>query len=138
MNAPRRFDQRRALRNLEILALAEKMPPVQIAAQMGLSRGVVLGVCFRARQTRGPRARQPVADIAMWTNLVIGTPDRRALSLLSQGAIERRGGRWRFGTASVGDVVVERLVAGGRARIDGDRVFIVPSTHSSANCGGES
>jgi hypothetical protein len=50
------------------------------------------------------------------------TPERRALTFLACGTFERRRGRWRFGAATVGDSVVDRLVSDGKAHIEGDRV----------------
>lgn len=41
--------------------------------------------------------------------------DFKALAFLRRGAFVRRGGEWRFGTARVGDSVVERLIETGRA-----------------------
>lgn len=41
--------------------------------------------------------------------------DFKALAFLRRGAFVRRGGEWRFGTARVGDTVVERLIEAGRA-----------------------
>lgn len=39
----------------------------------------------------------------------------RALALLRRGPLVRVKGAWRFGTARVGDSVVDRLLASGRA-----------------------
>ncbi len=52
-------------------------------------------------------------------------PEMRALKFLRHGPLERRRGGWRFGAASIGDVVVERLVAYGMVRITEDRVEII-------------
>jgi hypothetical protein len=52
------------------------------------------------------------------------------LRLLELSPFERRrtksnpGGGWRFGTKVIGDHIVERLVASGRARIEGDKVVL--------------
>lgn len=39
----------------------------------------------------------------------------RALAILRRGALVRVSGEWRFGGARVGDSVVDRLIAQGRA-----------------------
>lgn len=55
--------------------------------------------------------------------------DFRFLRLLQQSAFERRSaGGWRFGTRRIADSVVERLIASGRARRDGDRIVLAEST----------
>ena len=47
------------------------------------------------------------------------------LRLLELSPFERRpAGGWRFGTRNIRDGVVLGLVASGRARIEGDRVFL--------------
>lgn len=46
----------------------------------------------------------------------------RYLRLLKMAPFQRRGGAWRFGANKLSDQVVDRLVAGGRAEIDGDQV----------------
>lgn len=47
------------------------------------------------------------------------------LRLLELSPFERRpGGGWRFGTRIVCDRVIQGLIASGRARIEGDRVFL--------------
>lgn len=52
--------------------------------------------------------------------------DYRFIQLLKFSPFERhlRGG-WRFGTRRIADSVVERLVASGRAALDGDQVRLV-------------
>ena len=52
--------------------------------------------------------------------------DHKYLRLLKLAPFKRhpRGG-WRFGTRRIGHVVVLRLVATGRAEIDGQRVRLV-------------
>jgi hypothetical protein len=46
------------------------------------------------------------------------------LRLLEISPFERRArGGWRFGTKVISDAVVDRLVAGRRALIEGDRVL---------------
>jgi hypothetical protein len=48
------------------------------------------------------------------------------LRLLELSPFERRPrGGWRFGTKVIGDHIVERMVASGRARIEGDQVYCV-------------
>lgn len=48
---------------------------------------------------------------------------RTFLPLLRLGPFERRaGGGWRFGTKPIAERIVQRLIAAGLARIDGDRV----------------
>jgi len=50
------------------------------------------------------------------------------LRLLGFAPFERRPrGGWRFGTRNIADFVIDRLVATGRARIDGDFVLLVPA-----------
>jgi hypothetical protein len=53
-----------------------------------------------------------------------GAPDRRALVFLRRGPLVRRDGGWRFGTAKVGDGVVDRLVAAGKVTNDGASVTL--------------
>ncbi len=48
--------------------------------------------------------------------------DHRFMLMLGYGALERRPDGWRFGTRRIADHVVERLINGGRAVRDGDRV----------------
>ena len=47
------------------------------------------------------------------------------LRLLAHGPFERRAGGvgWRFGTRRIAESVVARLVASGRARIEGEQVI---------------
>jgi hypothetical protein len=48
---------------------------------------------------------------------------RTFLRLLRLGPFERRArGGWRFGTRPIAEHVVERLIAQGLARRDGDRI----------------
>lgn len=50
--------------------------------------------------------------------------DRNYLRLLELSPFERRpGGGWRFGTKIIGDVIVDRLLASGRAEVSG--VYLV-------------
>lgn len=46
--------------------------------------------------------------------------ERRALRFLMVAPLTRRGKRWRFGTATVGDAVVERLAEQGRVNVTAD------------------
>jgi hypothetical protein len=42
--------------------------------------------------------------------------ERRALSFLRKGSLVRRAGTgWRFGTAKIPDMIVERLIEAGKA-----------------------
>jgi hypothetical protein len=50
--------------------------------------------------------------------------DRRVLAFLRRGPLVRRSRGWRFGTASVADVVVDRLVADGRAFRAEGQIFL--------------
>jgi hypothetical protein len=50
------------------------------------------------------------------------TYDNTILRLMKFSPIERRGDRWRFGSKTIGDGVIARLVASGRAANDGQRV----------------
>lgn len=54
--------------------------------------------------------------------------DIRILRLMKFAAIERRGDRWRFGTRTIGDSVVARLVASGRAEIRGEQLIACQRT----------
>lgn len=54
------------------------------------------------------------------------TADFYYLALLRQGSFERRRSAWRFGTCRLSAHIIDRLVAAGRARIDGDCVRLVP------------
>jgi hypothetical protein len=58
--------------------------------------------------------------------------ERRALMFLARGPLMRWKGRWRFGIAWIGDDVVERLVAAGKARIVGDRAEAQLSNEAAA------
>ena len=52
--------------------------------------------------------------------------DPRFLRLLEIAPFERRArGGWRFGTKVIADRVVERLIASGRATIEGETVRLV-------------
>ncbi|QDW39029.1 hypothetical protein FFI89_018870 [Bradyrhizobium sp. KBS0727] len=51
--------------------------------------------------------------------------DYTMLRLLKFAAFERHGDRWRFGTRSIADSVVTRLVNAGRAERVGDRVQLI-------------
>lgn len=52
--------------------------------------------------------------------------DYRFLKLLEYSPFERRArGGWRFGTRRIGDSVVARLTASGRAASDGLTVWLV-------------
>jgi hypothetical protein len=46
--------------------------------------------------------------------------EQRALNFLRYGPVLRRPRGWRFGTATIPDQVVARLVASGQVRIEGD------------------
>jgi hypothetical protein len=51
--------------------------------------------------------------------------DKIFIRLLKFGPFDRRSrGGWRFGTKTISDQVVERLITSGRARRDGDRILI--------------
>jgi len=46
-----------------------------------------------------------------------------ASRLIKLGPFDRRSrGGWRFGTKTISDPIVARLIASGRARRDGDRI----------------
>ena len=49
--------------------------------------------------------------------------DRDFLRLLEIAPFERRRGGWRFGTRRISTRIVERLIASGRAVMQGDRIF---------------
>lgn len=53
------------------------------------------------------------------------TYDNKILGLMKFSPIERRGDRWRFGTRTIGDGVIARLVASGRAASDGQFVQLI-------------
>jgi len=62
-------------------------------------------------------------DLSRTRNVAVS--DATYLRLLQLGDFVRRSrGGWRFGTRIVSDVVVERLIAAGKAEIDGDRLRI--------------
>lgn len=46
----------------------------------------------------------------------------RALSFLQRGSLVRRANGWRFGTARIPDLIVERLLAAGEAFRDGEAI----------------
>ena len=50
--------------------------------------------------------------------------DHRYLRLLKMAPFRRRGGAWRFGANRLNDAVVARLVADGRAAIDGNALVL--------------
>lgn len=53
------------------------------------------------------------------------TPDtaqKHYLRLLRISPFQQRSGGWRFGTRRMADSVVERLIASGRARIEGEEL----------------
>lgn len=51
--------------------------------------------------------------------------DQIFIRLLKLGPFDRRmRGGWRFGTKTISDQVVARLIASGRARRDGDRIWL--------------
>lgn len=59
--------------------------------------------------------------------------DYSLLRLLRHAAFERRGNRWRFGSKTISEAVVARLIANGRVEIFGDRVrLIVPAPIGAA------
>jgi len=58
--------------------------------------------------------------------------ERRALSFLLRGSLVRRSAGWRFGTARVPDIVVERLVADGKAVINHSEVVLAERSRSEA------
>lgn len=57
--------------------------------------------------------------------MVLLTADYAMLRLLEFSPFERRGDRWRFGTRTIGDTVVARLIASGRAEMVGDLLRLV-------------
>jgi hypothetical protein len=48
--------------------------------------------------------------------------DIRMLRLMEYAAIELRGERWRFGTRTISEGVVARLIASGRVQMVGERI----------------
>lgn len=46
--------------------------------------------------------------------------DRRAVRLLMAAPLQRRGNRWRFGTATVKDEIIERLRQQGLVNVTAD------------------
>lgn len=55
--------------------------------------------------------------------------DHYYLRLLELGSFQRReNGGWRFGTRVINDTVVERLLAAGRAKLDGNQVSLATMT----------
>jgi hypothetical protein len=63
--------------------------------------------------------------------------DQVFLRLLELAPFDRRSrSGWRFGTKTISDPIVERLIASGHARRDGDRIVKTepkPSAPSSIN-----
>lgn len=51
--------------------------------------------------------------------------DRSYLRLLRIAPFERRPRGWRFGTKTIADAVVDRIVASGRAGSDGASVWLI-------------
>lgn len=69
----------------------------------------------RPPRPRHPRRRRPAHQA-----------ERLILRLLDIQPLERRArGGWRFGTKAIGEPIVERLIASGRARIEQDRLHLV-------------
>lgn len=61
--------------------------------------------------------------------------DFHLIRLLKAYPFERRQrGGWRFGTKRIGNDVVARLIASGRARIDGERVIYCRSKPDDSQC----
>lgn len=83
---------------------------------------------------RAPCRRQIFCSRRCASNARRGRPSARAadptlwpfLQLLALGPFERRPRGWRFGTRRIHDRIVAHLVATGRARIEGDRLQLVP------------
>ncbi len=64
--------------------------------------------------------------------ITLSTDDYRVLRLLRMSPFERRPrGGWRFGARCIADIVIERLIAAGRARRIGDRVTPVQQGEAS-------
>ncbi|MBR0687299.1 hypothetical protein JQ594_15315 [Bradyrhizobium manausense] len=79
--------------------------------------------CSRSCAARGrPRPARAAAPRPKRHN------DRRFLRLLALGHCERRGGIWRWGTRRIRDSVVARLIASGRAEIDGSELRLKRET----------
>lgn len=58
--------------------------------------------------------------------MTLSPQDNAYLRLLELGPFDRRAsGGWRFGTKVISDVVVERLIAGGFAKRENDRVHLL-------------
>lgn len=58
--------------------------------------------------------------------------ERRALRLLHMAPLVRRRNRWRFGAATIGDDVVERLAEQGRVNVTADSVTLCRHTRGTA------
>jgi hypothetical protein len=50
--------------------------------------------------------------------------DQIFLKLLEFSPFEQRRGRWWFGTRRIGETVVSRLIASGRAEVSGERLVL--------------
>lgn len=61
---------------------------------------------------------KPDAPAALCTEPAV----KRCLKFLRFGAIVRSGEVWRFGMATIGDNVIDQLVADGRAMRDGNTI----------------
>lgn len=58
--------------------------------------------------------------------MILHGGDYKFLRLLKLSPFERRArGGWRFGTKTISDPIVERLIASGRAASDGKTVWLV-------------
>jgi hypothetical protein len=53
--------------------------------------------------------------------------------LLRISPFERRRGGWRFGTRRIGESAVDRLLASGRVRRDGDRICLTGAKSQGDN-----
>jgi hypothetical protein len=94
-------------------AFSTRMPlSVRVALKLGTTEGEV----SPPRDTTRPR-RSPPRPGGLGL-----PPDQRALSFLARGPLELRNGRWRFGTTTISDAVVERLLTRHMAIRAGDRI----------------
>jgi hypothetical protein len=57
--------------------------------------------------------------------MALFSTDYAMLRLLKFSPFERRGDRWRFGARTIGDSVVARLIASGRAELVGETVTLI-------------
>lgn len=63
--------------------------------------------------------------------------DFHLLRLLKLSPFQQRHGGWRFGTRRISDSVVDRLIASGRARVEGGVLVVAIAERGQVKSEGE-